>query len=96
MSDEAKLSAEYARSLDAKALLDNPLLIEAFAAIEKEIETEWKQSKANDADAREKLYLMNRLLLKLRGHIQVHVQTGKLAERQLANIRDKKTWFGMR
>jgi len=96
MSDEAKLAQEVARSQDAQALLENPLLIEAFDAIEKEIDKEWKQSKANDADAREKLYLMNRLLAKLKGQIQTHVQTGRLAQKQLIDLRERRSWFGTR
>ena len=96
MNDESKLQSEYARGQEAKQLLEHPLLVEAFDAIQKEIDHQWKTSKANDADAREKLYLMNRLLLNLKGTIQTHVQTGQMAEIQIIQLRDKRQWFGRR
>ena len=92
---EQKLTEEYARGLEATQLIENPLLVAAFEAIETEIDHQWKTSKANEEDAREKLYLMSRLLAKLKGTIQTHVQTGKMAELQLIQLREKRTWFGM-
>jgi hypothetical protein len=91
---EQQLTTEYARGLDAKQLIEHPLLVAAFDAIEREIDHQWKTSKSDEGDAREKLYLMGRLLEKLKGSIQGHVQTGKMAERQLVNLREKRTWFG--
>lgn len=88
---EQKLGSEYARGQEAKELLENPLLLAAFNEIEEGINRQWKQSKASDADAREKLYLMQRLLQNLKAGIQEHITTGKMAETQLIQLKEKRT-----
>ena len=73
------LEDEQRRGRAADQLLENPLLIEAFATIEQEIQAEWTGSKAKDADAREKLWLMLKLLGRVKAHVQQVSLTGQMA-----------------
>jgi hypothetical protein len=74
---------EVQRAQEAKRLLEHPLLIEAFASIEKEVIERWTQSPASDAPGREKLWLTLKLLHRLRTHLESLVSSGKLAEATL-------------
>lgn len=68
------------RGEEAKRLLENPLLIEAFEVIENEVNELWKTSPSADAEGREKLYLSLRLLGRLKAQIQSVVETGKVEQ----------------
>lgn len=71
---------EIARGHQAQALLDDPLLSEAFTVIEQEILTVWKASPARDEAGREKLWLMQQMLRRVKTHLESVVQSGTLAK----------------
>lgn len=75
---------ELARSHQAEALLKDPLLIEAFATIDQEIIAKWTASPARDAEGREKLWLMQQMLHRVKVHLESVVESGKLARATLA------------
>lgn len=80
----AHLHRERLRGEQARSLLADPLLEEAFATIEANLRDTWAAT-ADDAVAeRERLWLMLKLLGRLRGHLTEIVETGRLAERQRA------------
>lgn len=76
---------EAIRADRAKELLENPLVIEAFAFIEAEITEKLMNSPARDTEGREKLYLMNQLLKRVKKHFESTVNTGYLAKRTIAD-----------
>lgn len=78
------------RARQAAELLEHPLLVEAFAALEREVIEEWKASPARDEEGREKLWIMLRLSEKVRNHLQNVITTGKMAEISLRDL-NKKT-----
>lgn len=67
-----------ARAAQAAELLENPLLVEALAAFDKEVIEAWKTSPARDQEGREKLFLMLQARQKFEAHLQSLVNTGKL------------------
>ena len=67
----------------AKEVLENEAYLNAFNAIQTEIETQWKQSPARDAEGREKLWQLQSLLAKLQATLQSTLETGKLAKLDL-------------
>lgn len=71
------------RGQKARELLANPLLTEAFETIEKEVYDAWLSSPARDDEGREKLWLKVKLLHKLRGQLELIVETGRAAEASL-------------
>lgn len=87
---EGKYRDEQRRGAEAKHLLEHGLLQEAFAKVESSIMAEWRASPGNDAPNRERLWLMLKLLEKLKGHIAQVAQTGDLAATALAEIDKRK------
>ena len=82
MTDKTEL--EILRGRDAEQLLAHPLLQEAFELIEQEYTHEWQNSPARDQDGRERLWLMLRLLKRLKGQLEQVVSTGEMAKATLA------------
>jgi hypothetical protein len=68
----------------ARQLLEEPLLLEAFDLIEKEYVQQWQTSPARDAEGRESLYLMLKLLQRVRGHLQSTMESGVIEKATLA------------
>lgn len=82
MTDATEL--DILRGRDALALMQHPLLVEAFEAVESEVMTQWKNSPARDEAGREKLWLSLKLLHRVRSQLENVVQTGQVAEATLA------------
>ena len=68
------------RERRAKGLMNDPLFIESFDELKKELLGQWEQSGSIDIDARESIWLAIRLLERIRGHIQSIIETGHMAE----------------
>lgn len=88
--DEVKLHRQVQRQRAAEELLENPLLVEAFEYMETRLLAEWKARPLSDTDGRERDWIMLRLLGSLKGHIRQVVQSGMVAEKNLANIAEQK------
>lgn len=86
MADEGKLRQQAERGERAKRLLENELLQEAFASVEKAIDDGWKGTSAHEKEQRENAYMMHRLLGNFREHIAQVVRTGDGAAKQLLRI----------
>lgn len=82
MADKTEI--EILRGKDAEQLLANPLLIEAFEIIERDIIQKWQTSPARDEKARETLYLSQLLLQRLASQLRLVVETGQIAQASLA------------
>ena len=68
------------RERRANALINDPLYVEAFDALKKELLGQWEHSGSTDIDARESIWLAIRLLDRIHSHIQSIVETGHMAE----------------
>ncbi len=78
------LEQESRRGEQARRLLEDPLLQEAFATVDVALREAWAAT-ADDATAeRERLWLMLKLLGRIRGRLIQVLETGKLADAQLA------------
>lgn len=71
------------RANRAAEVIENEAYIDAFAQIEQELTDQWKASPARDAEGREKLWLMQRLLGKLKLALESTMDSGKLAVAEL-------------
>lgn len=90
----AKRQQEQARGREARRLLEHPILVEAFTKLETACSSAWRNSKLGDAQAREKLYLMLSALAEVKAHLTHILETGKLADIDLAKFeaeREKPT-----
>jgi len=86
MTDEIKLNADIARAAQAEALLRNELLQDAFTGLEMQFMDAWRLTQVRDTDARERLWQAVNVVGKVHDALRVHVNNGKLAQRQLEAI----------
>ena len=86
MTDEIKLNADIARAAQAEALLRNELLQDAFTGLEMQFMDAWRLTQVRDTDARERLWQAVNVVGKVQEALRVHVNNGKLAQRQLEAI----------
>lgn len=77
---------EQRRGEQARRLLEEPLMVEAFATVETSLSRQWETSGDDEAETRERLWLMLKLLRRVRGLLTEAMETGRLAEHQLAMI----------
>jgi hypothetical protein len=86
MATSVDADGEIARSQRARAILDDPLVKEALAAIEQGCVEEWRRAQPRDVEARERLWLMLKLAERFRRHFESHVESGRLAGERVASI----------
>jgi len=86
MTDEIKLNQDIARAAQAEALLRNGLLQDAFTGLEMQFMDAWRLTQVRDTDARERLWQAVNVVGKVQDALRVHVNNGKLAQRQLEAI----------
>jgi hypothetical protein len=92
---EHKLNADMARRPRAEALLQDELLQEAFARLEERYIEEWRVSQFRDTDARERLWQAVNILRKVKDHLAKIVADGRLAQREIDQLAEKRKRFGI-
>ena len=78
MSDSDLISEEM-RGHNAAMLLDNELLQQALAAIDKEVMEQWIACPARDKEGKEALWQLIKTSRKFKDILTGYIQTGKLA-----------------
>jgi hypothetical protein len=94
-ADEIKLNADLARRARAEALLENDLLQEAFGRLEQRYVEEWRVSQFRDTDARERLWQAVNILGKVKDHLAKIVRDGKLTQREIDQLAERRKRFGI-
>lgn len=89
LNEESKLRTESLRGQRAVELMTDPLMVEAFDLLHARFQTEWADSPARDTEGRERIWLMQKLLKNLGGHLSEIAQTGQLASLQLEQHRTR-------
>jgi len=69
------------REEHAKRLLNDPLFVEAFELLEKNLLNSWSVSGVNEIDTREQIWLSLRLLERIRLHLTSIIETGDMAKK---------------
>ena len=69
------------REEHAKRLLNDPLFVEAFELLEKNLLNSWSSSGGNEIDTREQIWLSLRLLERIRLHLTSIIETGDMAKK---------------
>jgi hypothetical protein len=67
----------------ANDVLMDPVLVEAFNELEARYTSEWKTSKVDEGIKRERAYIAVQMLDDLKTQLQIYVDQGRVAERQL-------------
>ena len=86
MIDELKANNEMSRGARARALLDNELLDEAFAALEAAYVERWRATHIDDERGREKLFIAVNVVGKVRAHLATITANGHIAAKQLDDL----------
>ena len=90
MVDEIKLHKQRARGQEAQRLWENSMIQEFFTAVEETVRGAWKDSQADEAEVRERAYLMLRLHENYKQQFKSYMYTGKIAAAELLDIEKRK------
>lgn len=78
------------KGLQAKELIENPILVEAFATLERKYLEAWRQSKPADQEERERLWLAVGILGEIKRHLRIVVDAGAMAKRDIDKLSGRK------
>lgn len=84
MDREQQLIAERERAHRAKTLLENEMLQAAFEEIHSRLLSEWEGTTFGQEEDRERLWNMLFALKSVKTAISKHIETGKLADAEIA------------
>ena len=80
--NEGKRREEQNRGERAKALMRDPLIVEAFEVLEDKYISAWKDSSSSQ-DERETLFQMYQALMVVQGHLSEVIETGDFAKLEI-------------
>ena len=78
------------RANEAKELLENPLLEEAFTQMEAAYLADWRSSGLADLEERERIWLAIKVLEEVKRHLRVVVENGVIAKRDIDRIAGRR------
>jgi hypothetical protein len=84
------LETRRIRAREAKQLLDNPLLKEAFAAVAAHIEDQAQSCPLDDQVRAQRIILSKQLMQTLKRQIERRIEDGEVAEIQIAEIEKQR------
>ncbi len=85
--DEIELGERQSKGARAYEALGSDIIRETFKHLEAEYLNAWRNSAAKDERGRENLFLAVRILDHVRAHLIKLVNDGKIASKDLANIK---------
>jgi hypothetical protein len=88
-SNQAQLETDISRAEQARAMLENSVLAEAFATLERTYVEAWRTTHVDDSAAREKLFLAVNIVGKVRDQLARVAADGALAQRELHLLADE-------
>lgn len=88
--NDTELMREQTRGQLSQSLLENELLQEALAAIDKEVMEQWIACPARDHEGKEALWQLIKTSRKFRSILEGYIETGKLAAEQLRHFEEKR------
>ena len=89
--DQDKRTKELGRASQVKQILENELFKESFNSLKKIYsEALLERTSVHESEAREKLWIAYQVLGKVEQHFKEILETGKLAEKQLADFQKSK------
>jgi|TARA_R100001129_G_C5175260_1_gene206078 hypothetical protein len=80
------MSKEIHLGNQAKRILEDEIFTDAVKKIEERLNQEWLNSPLRDTEAREKIFLMRKMLETIINEITSVMETGKLANKKLSDI----------
>jgi hypothetical protein len=90
MTDEFTLRRDADRMAKAEALLRNETFLETLDGLEAAYTAAWKATNARDTDGRERLFLAQTVLTRVREDLRRAVTDGKIALHELAALEKRE------
>ena len=90
MADEVKLHRQRAIGQEAQRLWENSTIQEFFTEMENDIREDWRGSKDEEHDLRERTYRKMQALEDFKQKFKTRMATGKLAARELLELEEQK------
>lgn len=87
--DEFKLTRELDRGNKAKEILENELFQEAWLTVETALIQKWRECPIRDKEGQHELKLMLKLLDDVKANVVHVLESGKLAESRLQELKRK-------
>ncbi len=85
--DEIKAGIQQQKGTQAYELLNSQLLTETFAILEQDYIKTWRLTEAKNTQERERMWTAIRILDSVRHHLIKLVNDGKIASKDLAQIK---------
>jgi len=95
-ANDDRLQHDVTCAEQARAVLDNAALADAFGALEQSYVEAWRTTRVDDVAGREKLYLAVNIVGKVRDQLARAVADGALAQRELKQRADQIARAGER
>lgn len=89
MTDPTRLAEKVDRAERARKIVEDPLVAEAFASLEKQVVEVWLGTKGDESEERDRAYVMGRLIRNLKEHFEAQMVEGKAAKRRLLKIEEE-------
>jgi hypothetical protein len=89
MSNENRLIEQRGRGQRADAILNDPMVQEAFVEIERILHNTWQNSDVADHEGRHNAYLSAKLLKRFKQYFENHIKKGKAADKELLRIKER-------
>jgi len=86
-----KIEQRLERGARAKQLLDDPLLLEAFASVRQAIHDKWEAAPLADRDGKHELHLMLKLLTDVKANIELFLADGQMAADKLKHLKREQS-----
>lgn len=90
MDDQRSIEARKFRAQDAQQLLENPLFVEAFQALENALSSAAMSCEPDNKDKAQRIVISHQLLAGIKREITRIVQDGNIADVQLSEIEQKR------
>ena len=94
MTDELALHQKTSRAARARALIEDELLVEAFAKLDADYVQAWRATDARDDDARQRLWQAANILGIVKDHLRKMIIDGKIAQKDLDLLTEKRRRTG--
>lgn len=83
MADAQKLRQQAERGDRARQILEDPLVVDAFAVLEKQMFDLWRETKAHEEEDRERIYWQAAAYQNFKEILLLAMTNGEVAKKQL-------------